>query len=317
MENYPKTLDEMECMFKDEAACLAYIAALRWPSGFQCPSCGSTKGWSMSNGRTLCRNCRHQQSVLAGTLFHRTHLPLQTWFRAMWHVCAAKNGLSALNLQRQIGLGSYNTAWLCLHKLRRAMVRPGRERLSGVVEVDEAYVGGPAEGKRGRGAFGKQIVLIAVERKTVRDARGRERQIMGRARLETIPDVRQGTLERHVERLVAPGSLVVTDGWSGYDSLERKGYGRSIEIATAGELADIALPNCHLVCSLMKRWILGTLQGSVGKEHLQDYLNEFVFRFNRRSSRSQGLLFYRLLELAVSSAPVPRKNIIPQNIVVG
>ena len=128
MENYPKTLDEMECMFKDEGACLAYIAALRWPSGFQCPSCGSTKGWPMGNGRTLCGNCRHQQSVLAGTLFHRTHLSLQTWFRAMWHVCAAKNGLSALNLQRQIGLGSYNTAWLCLHKLRRAMVRPGRER---------------------------------------------------------------------------------------------------------------------------------------------------------------------------------------------
>ena len=140
METYPKTLDEMERMFKDEAACLDYIAALRWPSGFQCPSCGSTKGWPMGNGRTLCGNCRHQQSVLARTLFHRTHLSLQTWFRAMWHVCAAKNGLSALNLQRQIGLGSYNTAWLCLHKLRRAMVRPERERLSGEVEVDDSVI---------------------------------------------------------------------------------------------------------------------------------------------------------------------------------
>lgn len=317
METYPKTLDEMERMFKDEATCLAYISALRWPSGFKCPSCGSMKGWSMGNGLTLCGHCRRQQSVLSGTLFHHTHLPLKTWFRAMWHVCAAKNGFSALNLQRQIGLGSYNTAWLCLHKLRRAMVRPGRERLSGEVEVDETYVGGPAEGKRGRGAFGKQIVLIVVERKSVREASGRDRQIMGRARLSTIPDVRMETLGRSVKELFEPESQVITDGWYGYNSLEREGYRRRMEIASTGKLADIVLPNCHLVASLMKRWMLGTLQGSVGKEHLQDYLNEFVFRFNRRSSRSRGLLFYRLMEQAVSVSPVSRKDIIPQHIVVG
>jgi transposase-like protein len=317
MNAYPKTLDEMEALFKDEPACLAYISALRWPSGFECPACGSTKGWPMGNGLMLCGNCRRQQSVLAGTLFHRTHLPMKTWFRAMWHLCAAKNGLSAQNLQRQIGLGSYNTAWLCLHKLRRVMVRPGRERLSGEVEVDETYVGGPAEGKRGRGAFGKQIVMVAVERKSVKDERGAVRPIMGRIRLEVIPDVQMETLEKGVEALVEPGSKIVTDGWAGYNSLEKNGYRRSIEIASREELADIALPNCHMVASLMKRWILGTLQGSVGAEHLQDYLNEFTFRFNRRSSRSRGLLFHRLMELAVSAHPVFRKDIIPQHIVGG
>ena len=216
-----------------------------------------------------------------------------------------------------IGLGSYNTAWLCLHKLRRVMVRPGRERLSGEVEVDETYVGGPAEVKRGRGAFGKQIVILAVERKSARDENGPVRSIMGRARLEVVPDVRKETLEKGVVALVEPGSKIVTDGWGGYSSLEERGYRRSIEIACGEELADIALPGCHLVASLMKRWVLGTLQGSVGAAHLQDYLNEFIFRFNRRTSRSRGLLFYRLMELAVSASPVPRKEIMPQHIVGG
>jgi len=227
----------------------------------------------------------------------------------MWYVCANKNGLSAQNLQRLLGLPSYNTAWLCLHKLRRAMVRPGRECLSGVVEADETYVGGPREGKRGRGAFGKQIVFIAAE------VRGRK---IGRIRLSSIPDVSGATLVSAVSQAVAAGATVRTDGWRGYNGLSDAGYGHEVAVEDDDELAEVVLPKCHLVVSLMKRWILGTLQGSVGKDHLQDYLNEFTFRFNRRTSKSRGLLFYRLAQLAVVTAPNPRSKIVPaQDVVSG
>ena len=227
----------------------------------------------------------------------------------MWHVCSNKNGMSAQNLQRLLGLRSYNTAWLCLHKLRRAMVRPGRERLSGVVEADETYVGGPREGKRGRGAFGKQIVFIAAE------VRGHR---IGRIRLSHVPDVSGATLGRAVSEAVTVGAVVRTDGWQGYNGIEAGGYKHVVTEQTADELADIVLPKCHLAISLLKRWILGTLQGNVGKEHLQDYLNEFTFRFNRRDSKSRGLLFYRLAQMAVVTAPNPRSTIVsPQDVVAG
>ncbi len=305
MKTYPNTQAEMEQMFDNEDACRRRIAEQRWPNGFVCGACGGTTGWEMGNGRILCRSCRHQQSALAGTIFQDTHMPLKTWFRAMWLVCASKNGMSAQNLQRQLGLQSYNTAWLCLHKLRRAMVRPGRERLSGTVEVDETYVGGPSVGKPGRGAFGKRIVVVAVERKD---------GAVGRIRLREVPNVSGDALKPAVLDSVDPGSTVVTDGWSGYSFLPSEGYRRSIEAKNDGELAEVVLPKCHLVISLLKRWILGTLQGSIGADHLQDYLNEFTFRFNRRSSRSRGLLFQRLLELSVQTAPNPRQSIIPQHI---
>lgn len=255
-------------------------------------------------GKILYRSCRHQQSVLAGTVFQDTHLPLKTWFRTMWMICASKNGISALNLQRSLGLRSYNTAWLCLHKLRRAMIRPGRALLKGIVEANETYVGGQAEGTRGRGAFGKRIVLVVAERD------GRR---VGRIRLQEIPNVQLPTLEASVSGLVESGSTVVTDGWRGYNFLSEKGYLRIIEAENDSEMSDIVLPKCHSVISLLKRWMLGTLQGSVGAEHLQDYLNEFTFRFNRRTSRSRGLLFQRLLEMCVQTAPNPRQTIVPHN----
>jgi len=263
----------------------------------------------MKNGRILCSGCRLQQSVMMGTVLENSHMPLPTWFRAMWYVCANKNGMSAQNLQRLLGLRSYNTAWLCLHKLRRAMVRPGRECLSGIVEVDEAYLGGPAEGKRGRGAFGKQIVFVAAE------VRGRK---VGRIRLSHIPDVSGDTLERAVAEYVTKGSIVRTDGWKGYNNVTIAGYTHEVAAGSTDELANIVLPKCHLVVSLVKRWILGTLQGNVGKEHLQDYLNEFTFRFNRRGSKSRGLLFYRLAQQVVATPPNPRSRIVPaQDVVVG
>lgn len=255
----------------------------------------------MGRGLWLCAGCRRQQSALAGTIYQDTHLPLPAWFRAMWHICANKNGISAQNLQRWLGLGSYNTAWLCLHKLRRAMVRPGRDRLCGVVEVDECYIGGPQEGKRGRGAFGKQIVFIAVE------IRGRK---IGRIRLTRIPDVSGASLEGAVREVVLEGAILRTDGWRGYNGIAASGYTHELAAPGDEELADVLLPKCHLVVSLLKRWLLGTLQGGIGSDHLQDYLNEFTFRFNRRTSKSRGLLFYRLAELSVVTLPNPRGSIV-------
>jgi len=300
-------MDEVDKHFGTQEACLDYLARLRWPSGYICVHCASQKGWKMENGLILCANCRCQQSVTAGTVFQDSHMPLPAWFRAMWLICANKNGMSAQNLQRLLSLRSYNTAWLCLHKLRRAMVRPGRDRLSGIVEADETYVGGAKEGKCGRGAFGKQIVFIAVE------VRGHK---IGRIRLSHIPDVTGSTLSRSVSETITPGSIVRTDGWAGYNGITANGYKREKALENTEELADVVLPKSHLVASLLKRWILGTLQGNVGKDHLQDYLNEFTFRFNRRSSKSRGLLFYRLAQLAVMTAPNPRSTIVgPQDIV--
>jgi len=189
------------------------------------------------------------------------------------------------------------------------MVRPGRERLSGIVEADETYMGGPREGTRGRGAFGKQIVFIAAE------VRGHK---IGRIRLSHIPDVSGATLERAISDVVTVGAIIRTDGWKGYNGVTASGYKHEVAMESADELDDIKLSKCHLVISLLKRWILGTMQGNVGKEHLQDYLNEFTFRFNRRSARNRGLLFYRLAQLAVATVPNPRATIVKaQDVVVG
>jgi transposase-like protein len=217
--------------------------------------------------------------------------------------------VSAQNLQRLLGLRSYNTAWLCLHKLRRAMVRPGRESLSGIVEADEAYVGGPKDEKSGRGAFGKQIVFIAAEVCSRK---------IGRIRLFLISGVSGATRVPAVSGTVAAGATVRTDGWKGYSGLAKGGYKHEATVEDEDELAEIVLSKCHLVVSLLKRWILGTLLGNVGKDHLQDYLNEFTFRFNRRDSKSRGLLFYRLAQMAVVTAPTPRSKIVPpQDVAAG
>ena len=200
-----------------------------------------------------------------------------------------------------------------VHLLRRAMVRPGRERLSGVVETDEAYLGAPREGRTGRGAYGKQLVFVAVERKGSK---------MGRIRMASIPDASKESLQVAVGDNIEPGAEVHTDGWFGYKWMEKdsSSYRRIKANEAEGAVSECLLPKCHLVISLFRRWLDGTLQGSVGTDHLQDYLNEFVFRFNRRSSRSRGLLFRRLAEMAVVSKPNPRMSIIGgshQDVVLG
>jgi transposase-like protein len=301
--DYPRTFDEFDAWFAAEAACLEYIARIRWPCGFSCPSCGRQgEPWSSGRGLFLCRACRHQASAIAGTLFHRTHKPLRTWFLAMWFVTSQKHGASALGLQQVLGLGSYRTAWSWLHKLRRAMVRPGRDRLQGEVEVDETYVGGPEEGVHGRQTEGKAIVAVAAEK------RGRA---IGRIRIRRVNDASAESLTRFVQDSVEPGSVVHTDGWSGYAGLEKLGYTHTqTTIKGSGQAAHELMPRVHRVVSLLKRWLLGTHQGGVQDTHLEYYLDEFTFRFNRRRSRARGMLFFRLMQQAVACKPVPYRVLV-------
>ena len=302
MEDYPRNLTEFEARFPGDEACREYLFRLRWPEGFRCPRCGGGKAWPVRRVLFECAHCGAQVSVTAGTIFQDTRLPLTLWFRAMWWVTAQKNGASALGLQRILGLGSYKTAWAWLHKLRRAMVRPGRERLQGWVEVDETYVGGLEEGVSGRQTETKALVAVACEQ----DGPG-----MGRVRLRRIADASAASLHKFLEESIEPGSVVHTDGWEGYTGLEAKGYRHKVTILQGRQATPSQLmPRVHRVASLLKRWLLGTHQGAVSREHLDYYLDEFTFRFNRRKSASRGKLFYRLVEQAVAVDPAPYKSMI-------
>lgn len=302
MNEYPRTVLELREQFRDEAACRQYLAKLRWPEGFACPRCQSSDAWLTARGLYHCRRCAYQASVTAGTLFADTNLPLRLWFEAVWHVTNQKYGASALGMQRVLGLGSYHTAWNWLHKLRRAMVRPGRDRLAGVVETDEIYVGGPRAGKRGRGAAGKSLVVVMVQENP-------QGQGLGRIRLTRVADASAASLEPAVARAVEPGSTVRTDDWSGYRGLLVLGYRHEVVRAEA-VVGENLLPLANRVAALLKRWLLGTHQGAVRPAHLDYYLDEFTFRLNRRTSRSRGLLFYRLVEQAVALAPVPTRSLV-------
>lgn len=300
MSDYPQTVLELRDRFAAEQACRDYLAKLRWPEGFRCPACQSQDFWLTDRALRHCRSCGRQTSVTAGTLFADTHLPLRLWFEAIWQVTSQKYGASALGMQRVLGLGSYRTAWNWLHKLRRAMVRPGRDRLQGVVEVDEIFIGGPRPGKRGRGAAGKVLVLIAAQAA----AKG-----IGRIRLARVADASARSLEAAITAAIEPGSQVRTDAWKGYQGLEQLGYGHPVARSTAA-VGDNLLPLANRVASLLKRWLIGTHQGAVQPSYLDYYLDEYTFRFNRRTSGSRGLLFYRLVQQAVELAPVPAKDII-------
>lgn len=239
--------------------------------------------------------------MTAGTIFHRSHLPLHLWFRAVWWFTNQKPGLSALSLQRALGLGSYRTAWLCLHKLRSAMVRPYRERLGGAVEVDETFVGGRKKGGAGRAVGVNALVVIAVEIR---------KKGMGRIRLQRIPDATRIQLVGFIKRTVVEGSTVVTDGWRAYEALEPRYVHLRHAIEGSGGTASAALPRVHRVASLLKRWLLGIHQGRVSPEHLDAYLEEFTFRFNRRNSPHRGQLFYRLLQQACGVGPLPYEKLV-------
>lgn len=299
MEEYPRTLVEFEESFATEEACRHYLSRLRWPEGFRCPRCSGTRYWPTKRWLHHCEGCGLQTSVLAGTIFQDTKHPLRLWFRAIWHVTSQKYGTNALGLQRVLGLGSYHTAWTWLHKLRRAMVRPDRDRLSGIIEVDETYLGGGKPGKRGRGATGKALVVIAAQKDGKR---------IGRIRLHRVPNASAGSLESALKASIEAGSIVRTDAWVGYSGLSELGYAHHI-VREGADVGDNLLPKAHLVASLLKRWLLGTYQGGVRPSHLDYYLDEYTFRFNRRTSRSRGKLFYRLVQQAAVIDPVPAKNI--------
>lgn len=293
-ENYPRTLIELEERFSTEAGCIEYLRTLRWPDGFICPHCGAKDAWRTNRGLFHCIRCGVQTSVTAGTILHSTRKPLRLWFHAIWHITGQKYGTNALGLQRALNLGSYHTAWQWLHKLRRAMVRPGRDNLSGVVEVDETYVGGKKPGKRGRGAEGKALVGIAVEDKGEKG--------IGRIRLQHLEDASGASLTAFVQGVVQPGSTIRSDDWLGYNTLSENDFRHVVIHSNDLKLA-------HLIAALMKRWLLGTYQGAVRPSHLLYYLDEFTFRFNRRTSASRGKLFYRLVQQIMMVDPAPAKTL--------
>lgn len=296
-EDYPTNLLEFEARFASESSCRTYLERLRWPKGFRCPKCQVEGGWPTGRvGLWECKACHHQSSVIAGTVFEGTRKPLHLWFRAMWFITSHKSGISALGLQRQLGFKRYETVWTWLHKLRRAMVRPGRDQLSGRVEVDETYVGGVEKGVHGRQTEKKSIVVIAAQE----DGGG-----IGRIRLKRIPDVSGPTLIAFLKEAVSPGSTVHTDGWEGYAKVGASGYAHEVtNIARTEKMAHELLPRVHRVAALLKRWWLGTHQGAIRSSHLDYYLDEYTFRFNRRTSRHRGKLFFRLLQQVVQVGPI-------------
>jgi transposase-like protein len=314
-EDYPQTWVQFVDWFPDEESCERFLERLRWPDGYICPRCGmAAEPYRASRARLVCRACRTQCSVTAGTVFEKTRTPLRTWFAAAWHVTNQKHGVSALGLQRELGLGSYQTAWSLMHRLRRAMVRPERERLSGLVEVDETFL-------RGRGSRSNKPRRAASKKLKVRPS-GRKKSIVimavevcepnkfGRVRLRRVQATSKDQVLPFVLDAVEPGSTIRTDGSESYRLLPEYGYSRDRNVLLGSdEPAHVSLPAVHRVAALLKRWLLGIHHGSVQPHQLDYYLDEFTFRFNRRTSRSRGLLFYRLLEQAVITGPVTYRAI--------
>lgn len=303
-ERYPKDFQEFFTQFKSDKDCWDYLFEIRWANGFVCPKCGVTsKYWITEHLLIHCSICGHQASITGGTIFHGTRKPLLLWFHVMWWVVAQKTGTSANNLMDFMGFGSYETAWSWLQKLRRAMVRPNRDFLSGIVEVDETYIGGREVGgeKRGRGAETKILVVVATE------CIGKQ---IGRVRFKCIAEASGEELSKFIEETIKEGSEIITDGWRGYNFLNNSTkFKHQVKVISgSGSEAHELLPHVHLVDSLVKRWINGTHQGSISPKYLSFYLDEFAFRFNRKLSTYRGKLFYRLIQQAVDTKPQPIKK---------
>jgi len=302
-KEYPDTMREFFHMFPDEKSCQDYLVNLRWPTGYICPKCnGASIPWLQTRNRLTCPLCRNKASVTADTLFDRTRTPLTTWFDAAWHVTTAKNGMSAKTLERTLGT-SYHVAWMMLQRFRVAMVNAERAKLTGTVEVDETFIGGEEHGgKRGRGSD-KNIVVIAVE---INEGKG-----FGRTRMRHIPDASGDSLIPFIQDSISTDAKLITDGWRGYSKVKDVGYTREIiNLSDSDDFAHVLMPGVHRLASLLKRWILGTHQGSVSDMHLQAYLEEYTFRFNRRNSNSRGLVFKRLIEHSISSKPITQEDIV-------
>ena len=300
--DYPRTFQEFRDWFPSDDACIDYLEQLRWPDGFVCPECSGSDGWRISQRRMwMCASCGRKTSVTAGTIFHRSHTPLSTWFAAAWFVTSTKNGTSALALQQQLGFGSYETAWAWMHKLRRAMVRPDRDLLGGIVELDETFVGGVSVGKDGAGSD-KVPVRIAVERVSPTK--------LGRVRFEVADAPGSLALVAFGFHVIEPGSTVRTDGARMFRRFSDHGYVHEPTTVYNSPDKSKELPGVHMVASLLKRWLTGTLHYRASDKHLEYYLDEYAFRFNRRNSTARGMLFYRLLQQAVATDPHPLTELI-------
>ncbi len=288
--DFPNNIIDFMKRFGDERSCLNYIRKQRWGSetAFVCPKCEHDKCWQGKSHEILyCSACNRQVSITYGTVFHKTRKSLTDWFMAMYLMTSSKQGMSAVVLQRHLEFGSYQTAWTCLQKLRKCMVDPDRTPLQGEVEVDETYIGGDAEGSaRGRSTIKKTAVVCAVEK------RGKA---CGRVRFAEIQNASKLKLKKFLDGKLEPETTVHTDGWRGYDGFERSGY-RHIRTVSESKEAHINLPRVHSIFSLLKRWLIDTHQGAVSRKHLQSYLEEYTFRFNRRNAKKRTHLFQRLSE---------------------
>src|SRR5918996_2799233 len=308
LQDLPRDLPTFLKRFGTDAKCRAYLVRARWPAGFCCTGCGHDQAWSHKK-RLIeeCTACGKQHSILAGTIFEQTKTGLSRWFLAIYLVTSSKGGISAMELKRQMGFGSYQTAWSWLHKIRKAMVRPERTPLAARVEADETYMGGPRPGTPGRGAAGKTRVAGAIESGRGQ-ARGRR---LGRLRLAVVADVSAKSLEGFLAGAVARPATVATDGWSGYAGLAAPGWRHEpLNLSASWGDAALRLPAIHLVFGLAKRWLLGTHHGAVSQKHLPAYLDEFVFRFNRRTAKNLSHRFARVIQHAVQIQPTPYRALV-------
>jgi hypothetical protein len=290
--DYPKNLREFDRLFAHKDACLRFLERVRWGEDFRCQRCGSREYWTLSTGLRRCRGCRFKNSVKTGTIFESSRLPLKMWFYAIWWITAQKSGVSAVDLQKDVGLGSYRSAWLLLHKIRSAMFQADRSQLEGHVEVDLTELG---SGKR-------HLLVIAAEftgPKTI-----------GRIRIERIQDIFCWKLESFLEKSVAKGSTIYTNGYMGSsDSIQKLGF-KHLSGRPSRALPDHLLPRVHIVSEQLRHWLKHTLHGRVDAKHVESYLEEFVFRFNRRSANARELLFQRVIENSVRVEPNPYRKIV-------
>ncbi len=295
MTSGPKTLIEFQEMFPNEDACWAHLRAVRWPEGFECPACQHRESsWLSQRRLDQCRACRRQTSVTARTVLHGTRVGLRIWFLAFFFLGSHKKGISALQFQRDTGVGNYQTAWTLLHKVRSALAEGAERLLTGNVEVDESYLGAREKGLGGGRRRGKKAIVVAAI-----ENRGRA---AGALRLTTVDHVNQEQLGSFVEGVIDPSrATVCTDAWPGYAGLQRRGFRHRFETQGTGDRAAEILPWVHTIFSNLKTWLRGTFHG-VSQKHLDRYLQEFTYRFDRR--RIEHTLFEHVIRAATAAQPL-------------
>jgi transposase-like protein len=308
--SYPKTILEFAAQFHNDEVCLKYLIENRWPDGFVCPICDHKGGWWLEKyGRFECSKCHKHASPLAGTLLHRSHLPVHLWFWAAYLVATHTPGISAVQLQRQLGIAKNDTAWFLLHRLRQGMVNIDRSPLSGLIEADESHVGGPAKGKKGRGvraAKNKALIAGAVEILNYTNKSGKMKKKAGRLRLQILRAANEDEIGGFIRANVAVGSTIKSDGWLGYSTTALVGYKHQREIQGSPQKGHELAPQIHQAFSNLKSWLIGIHHG-VDPKYLQSYLNEFVFRFNRRAYPMSA--FRSLLEILMSKKPMTLREL--------